>query len=574
MRARRPIGSVVAVSAAAGLLSIAVASPATAAIPGPDRHVVNGSAVVRPGRNVPWAVSLYHSEDGRSLPDFHCSGTAVSPTEILTAAHCVDTSEFFYVRVGGDAIDRGRLIAIEAVNVNSAYRPLVGPSHDIAVLRTVEPMGLAGYARLGSPAMAAAFRSGMSPKVTLYGWGLDEHENLSGQLRSTVLFPQTSAARAAFGSDFKSDRMIAAGRYNTATRRYSGGCNGDSGGPLVAYRGRVPYVVGVTSFGSDGCLNGTPTVFTSVGNYDGWLVGARRALPVLAQRANRALPAIKSRVSISGTIAVGSTLTCSKGTWTSNSGGFTYRWFRDEYTLVGSTATYRVSKEDAGLPITCAVTATSRAGRFTAFADVQAGRAPQASGSVAITGLEASGSLVPPALGTVATCTAPTFSPAGAALTQAWYVERPDGTRSQLATEPALVLAEDVQRALAGNELVCEVVATNAMGDATARARRGFPALYPPTVFAYVASVPVVAGTTATCTPTADEGTTVTYQWAIEPSPTYGPAFSAGAQLLGTGPTYTLTDSDVAAIGGGSKLACQVTASAWYGVASYVRPMA
>jgi hypothetical protein len=260
--------------------------------------------------------------------------------------------------------------------------------------------------------------------------------------------------------------------------------------------------------------------------------------------------------------------------WTTNAGRFTYSWFRDEYTPVGTGAQYTVSTDDAGSALTCAVTTASRAGRVTEFADVQAGKAPSPDVRVVIDGLPAITGRIPPTPGTVVTCSAPTFTPSGATVTQAWFAKSPfSESRTLISTDAALVLTEEVLRSLSSKELVCTVAATNAMGTSAPEARIMFRTLTVPEVFASVASVPVVTGTTATCTPTADAGTTLSYQWAIEPAPTYGPGFSASAQLLGTGPTYTLTDSDVTAISGGSKLACQVTASAWYGVASYVRPM-
>jgi hypothetical protein len=63
---------------------------------------------------------------------------------------------------------------------------------------------------------------------------------------------------------------------------------------------------------------------------------------------------------ISGTLVVGNVLSCSTGTWTSDTGitGYTYQWYRGLTLIVGETNnTYTLVQADAGQNIKCVVTA-------------------------------------------------------------------------------------------------------------------------------------------------------------------------------------------------------------------------
>lgn len=73
---------------------------------------------------------------------------------------------------------------------------------------------------------------------------------------------------------------------------------------------------------------------------------------------------------VTGTTAVGDTLTCSTGTW-ANQGGtiatYTYQWKRDGVNIAGQTAsTHVIVSADQGHALTCAVTATNTGGAGTA----------------------------------------------------------------------------------------------------------------------------------------------------------------------------------------------------------------
>jgi len=78
----------------------------------------------------------------------------------------------------------------------------------------------------------------------------------------------------------------------------------------------------------------------------------------MAAPANTVLP------TISGTVAVGSVLTCAKGTWTgSGSLTYAYQWLRvngETETITGATSsTYTVAAENTDHQLQCAVTATN-----------------------------------------------------------------------------------------------------------------------------------------------------------------------------------------------------------------------
>jgi hypothetical protein len=77
---------------------------------------------------------------------------------------------------------------------------------------------------------------------------------------------------------------------------------------------------------------------------------------------------------ISGTLVVGNVLTCSTGTWTSDTGiipPYTYQWYRGLTLIVGATNnTYTLVQADAGQNIKCVVTACDSDGCTNADSNV------------------------------------------------------------------------------------------------------------------------------------------------------------------------------------------------------------
>lgn len=77
-------------------------------------------------------------------------------------------------------------------------------------------------------------------------------------------------------------------------------------------------------------------------------------------------PANTSAPTLSGTPAVGQTLTCAPGTWSGNPSGFSYSWLRNGVPIAGqSGSTYVVQSADQGHSISCAVTAANIGGEYT-----------------------------------------------------------------------------------------------------------------------------------------------------------------------------------------------------------------
>ncbi len=121
-------------------------------------------------------------------------------------------------------------------------------------------------------------------------------------------------------------------------------------------------------------FNNQPTevAANSVGAAEGSTTSGINAVMVPSAPVNTALPAV------SGTVKVGSLLSCSTGSWTGDSlqapamgwpliSPFTYQWQRDGATIAGATtAAYLVQTADVGHGLTCEVTATNDAGKASA----------------------------------------------------------------------------------------------------------------------------------------------------------------------------------------------------------------
>jgi len=89
--------------------------------------------------------------------------------------------------------------------------------------------------------------------------------------------------------------------------------------------------------------------------------------PVLTPWANTAVPTPLSAPSVSGSMAVGGTLSCAPGRWSNSPTSYEYRWNRGNAPIVNATgATYTVTAADRGQALSCTVTAINAGGAIQA----------------------------------------------------------------------------------------------------------------------------------------------------------------------------------------------------------------
>jgi len=219
---------------------------------------------------------------------------------------------------------------------------------------------------------------------------------------------------------------------------------------------------------------------------------------------------------VSGTPAVGETLSCEEGTWTGvPAPAYGYLWVRDQgmpgEEAIGSatSSTYTATTEDRGHSLSCEVTASNSEGSTTQLS--QRVVVPAGTGGTAPENTTAPEVAGTPALGETLTCSEGAWS--GSPAPTVTYEWLRDGSAIAAATSPTYLVKEADE----GHSLTCRVTAVNEEGVASIEGDAlQIPGLEPEAIEApRVAGSPAV-GQVLTCLRGRWNGApapTFTYQW-------------------------------------------------------------
>ena len=209
------------------------------------QEIVGGTAAQI--TSFPWQVSL------QSAAGSHfCGGSIVTPTWIVTAAHCVAEGAPGRIVAGISRLSQsgtGQIRSIKRVISYPGYTdPTVGK--DAAMIELTAPLTLNGTTvRAIRPLTAAAAPALTAAGVTttVSGWGTTAEggTTLPDQLQSVqVPIIALAAASTSYGQTLTDDQLAAG-----LTGGGKDSCQGDSGGPLVVADGTEMVLAGIVSWG-------------------------------------------------------------------------------------------------------------------------------------------------------------------------------------------------------------------------------------------------------------------------------------------------------------------------------------
>lgn len=205
-----------------------------------------------------------------------CSGSLISATAIVSAAHCFAGVSPGAVQgwIGVTSIpdrDKGSKLAISAVTVHPGYDTATS-ANDIAIIQLSAPADIAGAARVISLPITQDPASWPQPGTAagISGWGAVKNDGPpSDALRgaSVQVLGSPTDPCGQYGSTFSAANSICAGVPGGGIDT----CQGDSGGSLVIVVNGASILAGLTSNGGECASAQLPGVYTRLTTYLPWV---------------------------------------------------------------------------------------------------------------------------------------------------------------------------------------------------------------------------------------------------------------------------------------------------------------
>ncbi|CAG7715362.1 unnamed protein product [Allacma fusca] len=226
-----------------------------------------------PRSQYPWQVSL-QMLDERGHREHFCGASVISPSQVLTAAHCLFNRDLTKVRVVLGAHDgiheedsRQQVVGVGGARIHPGF-DINSMTNDMAVI-TLDQVAVFNdrVKAIRLPSEDEDPDEGQSCVST--GWG-------NTNMGTAFIPPKTlQAVRLSVISHEvcknKLESFLNVDETMMCAHDFAGGkgsCTGDSGGPLVCVNSNGPYLAGVVSWGIVPCGDADhPSVFAKVNHF-------------------------------------------------------------------------------------------------------------------------------------------------------------------------------------------------------------------------------------------------------------------------------------------------------------------